>query len=238
MPTTQTEPEGPALYILATPLGNLEDITLRALRILTQADIILSEDTRKTRILLQRHNIHAPLKSYRVHKIRHDTARAIELLEQGQKLAFCTDAGTPGVSDPGSHLVREVRQQLPTVPIIPIPGASALTTALSVCGWQANPILFTGFLSNKSGPRRRFLEKHHDFSGLIILYESVHRIEALLKDIHEVLPTRQILVAREMTKLYEEFKLFDPAQEDADFVNFLQELKKKGEFTVIIGRDS
>lgn len=251
-------PAGPALYLVATPIGNLEDVTLRALRVLRQCDRILAEDTRKTAILLQRYGIRTPMSSYRIHQRERDDAFAVEQLRADQRLAFCTDAGMPGVSDPGSHLVRRVRGELPDCPILPIPGASAVTALWSVTGWQTNPALFAGFLSNKGGPRRRFLEEQRDFPGVLTIYESVHRIEALLRDIRAVLPERAILVGREITKFYEQYVGFEPAfadeyseaetaaietgpgnaarEDDATrFEEFLRSIPRKGEFVVAVG---
>ena len=130
----KTIPEGPALYVIAVPIGNLEDLTLRALRILGQVDRIYCEDTRKTARLLSHFQLHTPLKSYRVHQIEADNRKVLEDLEAGLRLGFCSEAGTPALSDPGSHLVRAVRQELPEIPIYPLPGASALAGALSVAG--------------------------------------------------------------------------------------------------------
>ena len=216
--------------MVGTPIGNLEDITLRALRILEAVDLIVSEDTRKTGILLKRHEISTPQKSYRVHRLQQDTEQVLEQLRQGRQIALCTDAGTPSVSDPGTHLIRRVRETLPEVAIVPIPGPSALTTALSVCGWQTNPALYAGFLSPKAGRRRSFLERYRDFDGLIVLFESVHRVEKLIEDIREIFPRRDIFIAREMSKLYEEFRVLPAGSTGSgDFPT------RKGEFTLIIG---
>ncbi len=215
----------PVLYIVATPIGNLEDITYRAVRILKECDLILCEDTRKTQILCKAYDISVPLKSYRVHHLEADTAFALAKLREGQSLALCTDAGTPGLSDPGSHLVRAVRSELPEVPILPLPGPSALAAAISVSGFRANPFFFAGFLSIKSGARRRFFESQKDFDGIVIFYESVHRISKVLAEVREVLPERPIFVAREMTKMFEEYRELKPGES----------VKEKGEFTVILG---
>ncbi len=223
------------LYILATPIGNLEDITLRALNILREVDLIFSEDTRKTAILLNQNGISKKMKSFRVHEMDRDVDYALELLQKGMNLALVTDAGTPGISDPGSHLVRRVRSELPEVGIVPIPGASALSTILSVSGWQTNPALFGGFLSIKSGKRKKFLEQYTKFDGVIVLYESVHRIEKLLQEIRECLPGRDILVGREMTKKFEQYVLFSHTLTDDEFQISSQEIVRKGEFTVAIG---
>lgn len=234
VPRTQIPP-GPALYIVATPIGNLEDITLRALRILSQVDTILSEDTRKTGILLKHYNLNTRQKSYRVHQEDRDLGTALAFLREGRNLAFCSDAGTPGISDPGARLVREVRAQLPDTPIFAIPGPSALAAALSISGWQAHPSVFGGFLSPKPGRRRKFLNARVDSEDLIVLYESVHRIEGLLRDIRTIFPDRPILVARELTKIYEEIVIFAPEMVEAEWEGALAGLARKGEFTVVIG---
>jgi len=233
--TDEELPPGPALYITATPIGNLEDVTLRALRILRQADHVLTEDTRTTSRLLRRYGIETPLKSYRVHRLEEDTAWALARLAEKKNLCLCTDAGTPGISDPGSHLVRETRARLPEVPILPLPGPSALGAALSVAGFQTNPALYLGFLSPKAGRRRRALEAQRDFPGILVLFESVHRAAKTLGAIREIFPERDIFIAREMTKIHEEYVLAAPAEETR-----LEGLTLKGEFTLVIGppRDS
>ncbi len=231
-----TIPPGPALYVVATPIGNLEDITLRALRILRQCDTILSEDTRKTGILLKHYDISTSQKSYRVNQEDRDVARALEFLHEGRNLAFVSDAGTPGVSDPVSRLVRTIRETMPDVPIVPIPGPSALSAVLSVSGWQANPSKFLGFLSPKPGRRRRALtEAGEGFAGPVVLYESVHRIEALLRDLRDIFPGRAVLVARELTKMYEDIRLIPENLDETEWQENVDKIAKKGEFTVILG---
>ncbi len=228
-------PEGGVLFIVATPIGNLGDITYRAVDILHRSDVVISEDTRKTGILLSHYNVKASRKSYRVHKIEEDTTHAIRLLEQGNKVSFCTDAGTPGISDPGSHLIRGVREKLPDLPIIPIPGPSAMATLLSVCGWQANPSVFLGFLSPKPGKRKKGLENYSDFEGLIVIYESVHRIKRLLNEIREIFPDREILVGRELTKKFEQLKVLHCSVDENAWEISLGEIPEKGEFSLVIG---
>ena len=227
----------PTLYIVATPIGNLEDISLRALSVLKEVDFILSENTRHSLKLTRKYQIQTPLKSFRQHQRRRDTAWACQKLYQGKHLALISGAGTPGISDPAADLVREVRQkELATV--IPIPGPSALSSALSVCGWQTNPCLFTGFLSRRRGRRQAFLQDIRSFSGVIVIYEAVHRIKALLEELKEpfFLAGRDILVAREISKVHEEWLLLcaqSPyAQEN--WQKQLSSLVLKGEFTVLI----
>lgn len=233
--TEDTLPGGAALFMVATPIGNMKDITLRALSILGKSDIVLSEDTRKTGILLHHYGIEAKKKSYRIHHLNEDTEHAIGLLREGNKISFCTDAGTPGISDPGSHLVRAVRERLPEVPIIPIPGPSALGSLLSVCGWQTNPSLFLGFLSPKPGRRRKSLEEYRDFSGAIVLYESVYRFKKLLLEIHEIFPDREVLIGREITKKFEQILLFPARISDDEYKRLVDGIPEKGEFSIMIG---
>lgn len=228
-------PPGPALYMVATPIGNLEDISLRALRVLRLVDLILAEDTRKTAQILGRYGFRTALKSYRIHRMDEDNAFALGRLAAGANLAFVTDAGTPGLSDPGASLVRKVALEQPETPIFAIPGPSALTALLSISGWRTNPCIFGGFLSPKGGPRRRFLEGCRNFDGPIALYESVHRVEALLRDAREILPDREILVGRELTKFHEERRSFPADGDPEDWERFLKTLTRKGEFVVALG---
>lgn len=235
MDAGNTLPDGAALFMVATPIGNLADITLRALSILKQSDIVLSEDTRKTGILLHHYGIEARKKSYRVHHLEGDTDHAIALLKEGKKLSFCTDAGTPGISDPGSHLVRAVREKLPHVPVIPIPGPSAMGALLSVCGWQVNPSLFLGFLSPKSGKRKKILREYEKFSGVIVLYESVYRFKRLLTEIHGIFPEREVLVGREITKKFEQILLIPGKLDENEYQRLIDGIPEKGEFSIMIG---
>ncbi|MCS7204832.1 MAG: 16S rRNA (cytidine(1402)-2'-O)-methyltransferase [Leptospiraceae bacterium] len=218
----------PGLYIISTPIGNLKDITLRALETLQECDVVLAEDTRKAKILFQTYKIDSPLKSFRIHQIRSDIEFAKNKLTEKKAVGFITDAGTPGISDPVSHLVRFVRENLPEVPIIPIPGPSALSTILSVSGWQTNPTLFLGFLSSKKTRRKQTLLEYKAFEGCIVIFESVHRVFELLEEVREVFPEREILIGREMTKKFENFYLFPPYQLDKSMI------PPKGEFTILI----
>ncbi|MBW7858179.1 MAG: 16S rRNA (cytidine(1402)-2'-O)-methyltransferase [Leptonema sp. (in: Bacteria)] len=224
----ESKPLAGGLYVAATPIGNLADITLRVLDSLKQADLILAEDTRKTNQLLNHYKIKNKLKSFRVHRLKEDISSTITELLAGKSVVFVTDAGTPGISDPVSHLVRQIREQKLPIPITALPGASALTAALSISGWQVNPTLFAGFLSPKSGKRRKSIEQMLQFDGLIVIYESVHRIDKLLAELVEIHPNRPILVTRELTKLHQECIEIEPGGPIPDFV-------RKGEFTVILG---
>lgn len=199
----QTESTG-CLYLVGTPIGNLEDITLRALRILREADQIAAEDTRHTQKLLQHYEIARPLVSYHEHN---EMTRAPELLialEQGAKIALVSDAGMPLVSDPGHQLVTLcLRHQ---IPVVPVPGPSALLAALSASGLPNEEFLFVGFLPQRSGERRRALERLRIEDRTIIFYEAPHRIANCVADALEILGDRPACLAREVTKLHEEFR--------------------------------
>lgn len=191
------------LYIVATPIGNLEDITLRALRVLREVDLIAAEDTRQTRKLLARYDIQTELTSYHEHNERSKAVQLVERLESGESIALVSDAGTPTVSDPGYHLVREAVAR--GIRVSPIPGASAVTTALSASGLPTGRFAFEGFLPSRRSQRLEALAGHKSERRTLIYYESPHRIAETLKDIHEVLGDRQMAVARELTKIHEEF---------------------------------
>ncbi len=222
----------PALYVVATPIGNLEDITLRALRVLRTADRIACEDTRQTQKLLNHYDIHTPTVSYHDHN---EMTRAPELvvqLEQGARIALVTDAGMPGISDPGYRLISlSIRHK---IAVVPIPGASAFLSALVASGLPGESFRFSGFLPSKSGQRRQHLESIKDSPRTQIFYEAPHRIIETLKDIVDVLgPSRPIVIAREVTKLHEEF-LRGPAQSVLQEAESRGELK--GEITLLIGK--
>ena len=223
------------LYIVATPIGNLADITLRALEVLKEVDFIVSEDTRTAQKLLQKYAIKTPLKSYRQHQKNSDIRWVQKKFDENDsaQIAFISEAGTPGISDPGSDLVRTLRQE-GKVNIIPIPGACAITAAVSVCGWQSNPYVFTGFLSLRKGRRKKFLESLLHFSGVIVIYESRYRIRKLLEELQEIFPMRDILLAREISKLYEEFIYIKADESDKEREEQMKQLTWKGEFCVLL----
>ncbi len=200
--SADSSPKAGALYLVGTPIGNLEDITHRAVRTLKEADRILAEDTRRARVLLDRYEISRPLSSFFEHNEVRRLEPVLRALEGGEKVALITDAGSPGVSDPGYRLVREAVAR--GIRVISIPGPSAAITALQVCGLPTDQFLFRGFLSRKSGARRRALEELRDYEGTLVFYESPHRLGAFLKDAFEVLGPRPGAVCRELTKLYEE----------------------------------
>jgi 16S rRNA (cytidine1402-2'-O)-methyltransferase len=217
------------LYLVATPIGNLEDITLRALRILKEVDQVACEDTRHTQKLLQHYNIQKPLVSYHEHN---ELTRAPELvvaMEQGAQIALVSDAGVPLVSDPGYRLVTLCLRH--HIPVIPVPGPSALLAALSASGLPNEEFLFAGFLPARSGERRRALERLRIEDRTIIFYEAPHRIEETLIDAHEILGDRPACLAREVTKIHEEFRRGSLAELAAS----LAEKPARGEITLLIG---
>jgi len=194
---------GGVLYIVATPIGNLEDITLRALRILKEVDLIAAEDTRHTKKLLTHYGIASRLTAYHEHNEKTKAQSLVEQLKQGKHMALVCDAGTPAISDPGYRLVREAISA--GVKVVPIPGPSALTAVLSVSGLPTDRIVFEGFLPAKKSERRRRLESLRDESRTIVFYEAPHRLRNCLEDLLQILGDREIVLAREMSKIYEEF---------------------------------
>src|SRR5438874_4858601 len=221
----------PGLYLVATPIGNLEDITLRAIRVLKQADLIACEDTRQTLKLLNRYGINTPTISYHEHNEAARAAELVEKLAQGSRIAIVTDAGTPGISDPGFRLVSLAIER--GLPVVPIPGPAAFVSALVGAALPIESFSFRGFLPPKAGPRRRKLEQVRNSMQTEIFYEAPHRIVATLEDAHAVLgPQRRIVVARELTKIHEEF-LRGTAAQVLDVVKSRGEMK--GEIVLMIG---
>jgi 16S rRNA (cytidine1402-2'-O)-methyltransferase len=226
-----TEVLAPGLYLVATPIGNLEDITLRALRVLKSADLIACEDTRHTQKLLNHHGIDTRMTSYHEHNEASRAAELIEKLAQGARIALVSDAGTPGVSDPGFRLVSLAIER--GVQVVPVPGAAALVSALIGSGLPVDSFSFRGFLSPKSGARRHELEKVRGSSRTEIFYEAPHRIRETLEDVVAVLgPSRPVVVAREMTKIHEEF-LRGTAEQVLEILRAREDVK--GEITLLIG---
>jgi len=191
------------LYIVATPIGNLEDITLRALRVLKEVDLIAAEDTRHTKGLLAHYGIPTPLTSCHEHNEKAKAHALVERLERGEKIALVSDAGTPLVSDPGYRLVREAITA--GIRVVPVPGPSALTAILSASGLAVESFIFEGFLPAKKKERREKLRKLEAESRTIVFYEAPHRLRESLEDLFEILGDREIVLGREMTKVYEEF---------------------------------
>lgn len=191
------------LYIIATPIGNLEDITYRAVRILGEVDLIAAEDTRHSLKLLNHFGISKPLTSYFDHNQQIKGERILNALRQGKSVALISDAGTPCVSDPGYQLVRDAVAE--KIPVIPVPGACAAITALAASGLPTDSFTFAGFPPSRQGKRRTFLSGMSALPGTLVLYEAPHRLLDTLSDIREVLGERQVIVARELTKVFEEF---------------------------------
>jgi 16S rRNA (cytidine1402-2'-O)-methyltransferase len=191
------------LYVVGTPIGNLEDMTLRGIRILKEVDLIACEDTRRTQTLLNAYKIATRTVSYHEHN---EMTRAPELIiqmEEGSSLALVTDAGMPVVSDPGFRLVHLAVRH--SIPVIPVPGASAFVAALAASGLPVDKFRFLGFLPSKKGERRKALEELKDATRTLVFYEAPHRLVEMLKDSREILGEREIVVAREVTKIHEEF---------------------------------
>src|SRR5450755_794417 len=223
---------GPSLYLIATPIGNLEDITLRALRVLKEVDLIACEDTRQTLKLLSHYGIQTRLVSYHEHNEMTKAAELVVDLEGGAKIALVTDAGMPGISDPGFRLIAlAIRHH---VPVVPIPGASAFLAALVASGLPTDSFRFSGFLPSKSGQRRKLLESVKDSPRTQVFYEAPHRLLETLEDLIVILGSdRHIVVAREVTKLHEEF-LRGRAGEILE--QFKSRGSVKGEITLLIAK--
>jgi 16S rRNA (cytidine1402-2'-O)-methyltransferase len=217
------------LYIVATPIGNLEDITLRALKVLSEVDVIACEDTRHTRKLLSHYEISKPLVSYHEHNERERAAELVARLESGSSVALVSDAGMPLISDPGYHLVREAIEH--QIRIVPIPGASALVTALAASGLHTNEFLFAGFLPPRKSARRARLSDLATSRGTLVFYETPHRIVEALQDALEVLGDRPAAIARELTKIHEEIIRGRLAGIAAQ----VSESTPRGEYVLVIG---
>ncbi len=223
------------LFMVATPIGNLGDITMRALETLKSVDAIFAEDTRVSSKLLFHYKIQKPVFHYDEHSHNRAAAKLMEMLKDGKDIALVTDAGTPGIADPGSRLIEIVSKELPQVPIIPIPGASAVISLLSISGFNTEQFTFLGYPPHKKG-RKTFFESLQKLETWpVVFYESPHRIEKALSSIVEVLGNdRRIVVGRELTKLHED--IFRGTAKDAlSHIGNLE--KQKGEFAVAISRD-
>ncbi len=216
------------LYLVATPIGNLEDITRRALRVLRECDVVAAEDTRRTGQLLKHFDISRPLLSYFQFNEAKRSEEILERLRRGEKVALVTDAGSPGISDPGERVVKAAIEA--GLRVEAVPGPSALIAALTASGLPTEEFHFIGFLPHKSGQRRRKLESLKEFAGTLVLYESPFRIEKLLGELVEVYPERLVVLARELTKKFEEFLRGRPGQ----LLGHLQKRAVKGEFVVLI----
>ena len=215
----------PTLYVVATPIGNLEDITVRALRVLAEVELIAAEDTRVTRKLLSRWNIDTPLTSYNAHTGKSKLPSLLSALAT-KDVALTSDAGTPGISDPGRELVEAAASE--GFAVVPIPGASAVTTALGVSGFLADQFVYLGFLPRRRADRRKLLESIARERKTLVAFETPHRIGAALQDILDALGDRKISVCRELTKVYEEVWRGVVSQAQTHFDD------PRGEFTLVI----
>ncbi len=216
------------LYLVGTPIGNLEDITLRAVRVLGEVDVIAAEDTRETQKLLARYEIHTPLMSYHEHSGPRRREEIIALLRGGKDVAVVSDAGMPGISDPGAELVRDCVAA--GVPVTAIPGPTAVATALALSGFFAQEYLFFGFLPARPGPRRAALQSATNRPGSIVCFEAPHRLIESLSDLREVLGDRNAVCARELTKKFEEVARGTLSELIAHFT----EHAPRGEMTVVV----
>lgn len=232
---TSAEQLVPALYVVPTPIGNLRDITLRALDVLTHCHRVYAEDTRVTIKLLQAFGLHAPVARYDEHTHAAVADKIIASIQNGEIVALVSDAGTPAISDPGQYLVKACREA--GVAVIGLPGASSVTTALSAAGLRTDQFTFLGFLPAKSKARQSALQASKNRSETVVLFESPHRIEALLKDIEQVMGTdRRVALARELTKKFEEYLIGSVAEVQAKMT---EHDHLKGEMVVLIeGIDS
>ena len=213
---------------MATPIGNLEDITLRALRTLRDCDAVAAEDTRRTGQLLKHFGIARPMLSYFKFNEARRSEEILERLRQGGKIALVTDAGSPGISDPGERVVRAAREAGLRVECVP--GPCALVAALTASGLPADEFHFVGFLPHKSGQRRRRLEEFREIPGTLILYESPHRVVKLLEELRDIYPARPVVLARELTKKFEEYSRGTAAELLAGFAGRVP----RGEFAVLV----
>lgn len=216
------------LSIVATPIGNLEDITIRALRTLRESDFVVAEDTRHTGILLKKHDIAKPLLSFHSHSSEEQLHALIERLRAGKNLALVSDAGTPGISDPGSRLIRAAIEN--NIPITAIPGPSAVITAVVLSGLPCHRFLYLGYLPLKKG-RRKILESLKETPYTTVLYEAPHRIQKTLAQLAEALGERQVAVCRELTKVFEEVFRGSLNEAKAHY----EKQKPRGEFTIVLG---
>ncbi len=223
----ETKPTG-VLYVVATPLGNLQDTTHRALDVLGCVDMAVAEDTRRTRKLLAHFGISAPLESYHGESSPEKASRLVERLKAGAQMALLSDSGTPAVSDPGAKLVRLALDN--GIKVVPIPGPSAVTAAFSVAGISAGGFVFAGYPPRKAGEKQSFLQRIGDEPRPTIFYEAPQRIVSTLQTLAEICPDRRILVARELTKLHEELR---PGSV-AEMAEYFSQQEPRGEFTLVL----
>jgi len=216
------------LYVVATPIGNLEDISLRALRILKEVNLIAAEDTRHTQILLDRYDIRTPLTSYHEHNEKVKARQLAARLERGEDIALVSDAGVPAISDPGYRIVVEAVKA--GIRVTPIPGASALTAALSVSGLPTDRFVFEGFLPAKKKARRERLQALRGEARTMVFYEAPHRLVESLRDMHDLLGDRDVAVARELSKIHEEFLRGSVS----GLIGKLSDREIRGELTIVV----
>lgn len=216
------------IYVVSTPIGNLEDISLRALRVLKEVGLIAAESRDHTRKLCRHYDIRTSITSYNSHNQHYKGRVLLEKVKSGLDIALVSDAGTPGLSDPGSRLIREAIDA--DIRLVPVPGVSAYLTALSVSGLRTDRFIFVGFLSNKKGRRRKELEGLKGELRTMIFFESPHRLVKMLTDIYEILGDRDIALAKEMTKVFEEIKRGSVNK----ILSLLKDKRIKGEYTVIV----
>ena len=221
------------LYLVATPIGNLADITHRALQVLSDVELIACEDTRHTHKLLNHYGITTKTISYHEHNEQQRAAELVERLKQGANIAVVSDAGTPAISDPGYRLVRAAIEN--EIPVVPVPGPSALIAALIAAGLPTDEFFFAGFLPSRTSARRGRLKELQSVPGTLIFYEAPHRLAATLKDAYEILGEREAVVARELTKLHEEIRRGRLSELTADYADHQNDIR--GEIVVLIDRN-
>jgi len=221
------------LYLVATPIGNLADITHRALQVLSDVELIACEDTRHTHKLLNHYGITTKTISYHEHNEQQRAAELVERLKQGANIAVVSDAGTPAISDPGYRLVRAAIEN--EIPVVPVPGPSALIAALIAAGLPTDEFFFAGFLPSQTSARRGRLKELQSVPGTLIFYEAPHRLAATLKDAYEILGEREAVVARELTKLHEEIRRGRLSELTADYADHQNDIR--GEIVVLIDRN-
>ncbi|MGQ0548822.1 MAG: 16S rRNA (cytidine(1402)-2'-O)-methyltransferase [Armatimonadota bacterium] len=218
---------GGTLYLVATPIGNLEDLTLRAIRVLREASLIACEDTRRTRGLLAHHDIHTPVTSLHEHNERARIPHLLKILQEGKSVAVVSDAGTPAVSDPGAALVAAAARG--NCAIVAVPGPSAVTAAVALADFPAGAFAFVGFPPRRSSERRRFLSALAGLPMALVMFEAPHRVHETLSDIEDILGPRRLLLARELTKMHEEILRGTPAEVRAALAS-----SPRGEVTLVI----
>ena len=219
------------LYIVATPIGNLEDITLRALNILKEVDFVVTEDMRFSKRMLQRYEIDKPRFTYRDENKKSSTQKILDILDAGKKLALISDSGTPLISDPGFKLVQKVKNAGHSV--VTVPGASAVTAALSIAGVPTDRFTFVGFLPKKGGSRLETIKEYGKLDATLVLYESPYRIKKTLQDIYDILGDRIVAVAKELTKIHETVYL----GKLSSVIDEIPETSLKGEFVILVAKD-